>query len=139
MSKVNNAESEKRVTEIFNLLVLGTSRADILQYCAKKRLESDGAVWDVETRQIDVYIKKARENLAKIAEYKRNEQLGIALERLNTLYKNNLKVQDYKGALAVQREINTLLGLHAPQEVRHTGKDGGVLTFKLTFDNRDDN
>ena len=124
------------MTEIFNLLVLGTSRADILQYCSKKREESkiqtpQNVQWDVGERQIDEYIRHARKRLKQSASYQRDEMLGIAIERLNRLYKDNLKVQDYKGALAVQREINTLLGLHAPQQVQHTGANGGKVVIKV--------
>lgn len=122
MPKVTNAESAERTTKVFELLILGLSRQEIMQYCS---------AWKITTRQIDVYIKKATERLKAHADYQREEQLGIAINRLNKLYQSNLKVQDYKGALAVQRELNTLLGLHAPARHELTGKDGAGLTIRI--------
>lgn len=122
MPKVTNAESAERVTKVFELLVLGLSRQEIMQYCS---------AWEITTRQIDVYIQKATERLKAHADYQREEQLGVAINRLNKLYRDNLKVQDYKGALAVQKELNTLLGLHAPSRHEVTGKDGDALTIRI--------
>lgn len=130
MPKATNAESAERVTKVYDLLILGLSRQEIMQYCS---------AWQITTRQIDVYIQKATERLKTHADYQREEQLGIAINRLNKLYRDNLKVQDYKGALAVQKELNLLLGLHAPQKIQHAGHDGGAIEFKLTFSSHVEN
>lgn len=130
MPKVTNAESAERVTKVFELLVLGLSRQEIMQYCS---------AWEITTRQIDVYIQKATERLKAHADYQREEQLGVAINRLNKLYRDNLKVQDYKGALAVQKELNLLLGLHAPSRHEVTGKDGEPIVFTLKFTHGDEN
>lgn len=124
MPKVTNAESAERVTKIFELLLLGLSRQEIMQYCS---------AWNITTRQIDVYIQKATARLKAHADYKREEQLGVAIHRLNNLYRSSLKIQDYKGALAVQKELNLLLGLHAPSRHEITGKDGAPVKFELKF------
>jgi len=37
--------------------------------------------------------------------------MGKAIDRLNYLFARTVHLQDYKGALSVQKEINELLGL----------------------------
>lgn len=123
--RVDASQANERVSKIYELKVLGLSRAEIIQYVSEK------TEWNITDRQIDNYILQATERLKAQAEYESNEQLGMAISRLNKLYQSNLKVQDYKGALAVQRELNSLLGLHAPQKVQHTGESGGAIVVKV--------
>ena len=105
--KTSAAEFEARVTKVFNLLAIGVDRAGILQYGKEQN-------WQVGDRQIDRYMKAATEALQKLAKFDRDYELGLASKRLNELYQSLLKIQDYKGALNVQRERNKLFGLYAP-------------------------
>lgn len=109
--KSTNAEIVGRVTKVFDLLVLGSSRAQILQYVAEK------TTWGVNERQVGYYIEKANKKLEAAAEYHQKRELGKALTRLNILFMSCMKVQDYQRALAVQREINAMLGLNAPTKI----------------------
>ena len=56
----------------------------------------------------------ARERLVIIAAYDKPEQLGTAIARLQGLYASSLANPDVRPALAVQKEINRLLGLASP-------------------------
>lgn len=108
-NKITNIERDRRVTIVYDLLVLGTSRAQILQYATNKE-------WNVRTRQIDNYIKQANDHFVKESQSHREAELGKARRRLEDLYQKTMKVQDYQRALAVQREINALFGLYAPEK-----------------------
>jgi len=54
----------------------------------------------------------ARQRILLAAEYQRDEQTGIALVRLNDIYRRSLAIQDAKTALAAQKELNKLLDLY---------------------------
>ena len=88
--KASNVIIRKRVYEILKMIMLGIGRADILRYGAEK--------WDLEERQIDTYMERAREELVKSAVIDRDEQLGLALHRLNDLYSKNMHIDDFRGA-----------------------------------------
>jgi hypothetical protein len=106
VAKATNAEIAKRVNVIFKLLISGASRADILQYAAET------AKWQIEERQIDEYIARATEQIEAQAETVRTREFGRALAFLAQLKFKNMLINDFKAALATQREINELLGLY---------------------------
>jgi hypothetical protein len=124
-TKANDAEKEARVNKVYELLVNGFTRYQILQYVTTK------TEWKIEARQVDNYIKAANALIANEAEYHRAREIGRAISRLNDLYQKCLKVQDYQRALAAQRELNTLLSLYeppAPQTLRVMGVDDKLLS-----------
>ncbi len=118
-NKSTNLEVQTRVNQLVSLMVRGiTKRSDILEYVNKWK-------WPVETITVDnVYIKRAREEFAEISKYEAKFELGLSLTRLNDLYYQALDQQDFKTALAVQKEINDLVGIKAAakQEVEIKGK-----------------
>lgn len=125
MGRCTRAEKETRVNKIYELLVAGHTRYKILQYVATR------TDWDLNDRQIDNYIADANAMIAAESEWHRSRELGRAIRRLHDLYASCMKVQDYAKALATQRELNTLLALHAPpaaQTLRLEGVDHALLT-----------
>lgn len=123
--RVNEAEYERRVGVVFDLLIGGASRSQILQYVAN---ESD---WKVSPRMVDEYIARANKRLEEIARPMRAKALGLALARREDLYLKCRRVQDYKSCLAVDHDRAKLLGLYAAEEHRLTGKDGENLAFPI--------
>jgi hypothetical protein len=61
--------------------------------------------------QIETAIKEARVLLTRAADYNRDEEFGKAITALNELYSLNLKNKDYKSALSVRKELNSMLSL----------------------------
>ena len=118
-NKSTNLEVQTRVNQLVSLMVRGiTKRSDILEYVNKWK-------WPVETVTVDnVYIKRAREEFAEISRYEAKFELGLSLTRLNDLYYKALDEGDFKTALAVQKEINDLVGIKAAakQEIEVKGK-----------------
>lgn len=102
--KATNAEVEQRVTAVTNLLIAGVSRAGILEYAGKQK-------WGIERSMIDEYISRATDIIKQSSIIDRDEQVGLAVRRLTDLYKTALAAKDTRTALAVQKEINQLLGL----------------------------
>lgn len=112
MPKATNLEVQQRTLEVYHQLLLGSRRVDILQYAAK---------WNVSSRTIDDYIRRANTLFEKQALVVRDRELGKALDRLTYLFKKALSISDYKTALAVQKEFHALLGLTSPKQVAFTG------------------
>lgn len=110
--RITAAEKDARVNKIFELLVNGFTRYQILQYASSSKPPKKD--WNVTTRQIDSYISEATAMLTTEAEYIRPKEFGKAIARLNDLYQRCLKVQDYQRAIAAQRELNALLSLYEP-------------------------
>jgi hypothetical protein len=110
MTKSTDAEMELRVSTVYDLLLSGTERAAIVRYAAK--------TWNVQSRIVDTYLRRAKALLAEHAATDRTQQLGMARARLNMLFAKALANKSYATALAVQRDINTLEALYAPPAER---------------------
>jgi dihydrodipicolinate synthase/N-acetylneuraminate lyase len=96
---------EERLNSVKTLLCQGLDRTTILQYAAVMK-------WESAPGQVDAWISAAMLELADDAGNIDTEaELGKALARLNYLYMNASKVQDFKTALAIQKEINKVLVL----------------------------
>ncbi len=113
MSKSTNVEYNRRVNDVYKLLLSGVSRADLIEYATKK--------WDIKPPTVDLYIAEARKRFEARAEVERQAEFGKALERLEMLFKSTLSDKDYKTALQVQKELSILLGLNAPKKLEHSG------------------
>jgi len=102
----NYAATGIRKEKIAELLVIGLSRAELLQYIAKKCPD-----WGVSDRQIDYYIAGAKKLLEKASKVNMERELGLGLKRLDELFKRSMAIQDYKACLAVEKHRHELLGL----------------------------
>ncbi len=105
MGKSTDAEMEQRISDVYNLLLLGTSRPAILQYASK---------WKVDPRSVDTYIRRAKAEIKRHAKTQREAALGLARARLELLFQKALTAKDIRGALAVQKELNALADLYPP-------------------------
>lgn len=68
----------------------------------------------VPTSDIPNLIRAARKRIINAASYDATEELGLSLERLDTIYGKAIADEDYKTALAAQKERNKLLALYRP-------------------------
>lgn len=138
--KVTQAEMERRVNVVYEMLLNGASRHAILQYCS--------STWKITPRHGDNLIAKANKAFEEQAAFVRERELGKSINRLTALYMRTMADKDYRGALAVQKELNSMLGLNAPTRSEHEIKDwrsqaiedikAGTLTYNalaMAFDN----
>jgi hypothetical protein len=96
---------EDHLEDVKLLLCRGFDRATILRYAGQEN-------WKTNDDQIDALITTAEEELAAEAlKIDPETEFGKAIARLNHLYMSAQKVQDFKTALAIQKEINKLLAL----------------------------
>lgn len=103
--KCTSAEKAARIATIYRLLLSGMRRREILQYVAEK------TDWGLETSSIDKYIREATQEIKEVTAEEIETARGMAYKRLDTLYYKSLLINDYKTALAVQKEMNELFGL----------------------------
>jgi hypothetical protein len=128
--KSTNAEIDRRITVIYELMLKGYTRAQIHQYVSKrKHIPVVGSVdpdtwdpnvdpgWDIGTRAIDEYMSRARELMKEFAITKRDEVLGRTLERREDLYKEAREHMDLKTALAIDQDTARLLDLYPDQKL----------------------
>lgn len=112
--KATDAEVAKRVATVHKLLVAGASRASIVQYGSKE--------WKVTDRQVDDYISRAKETIKEQSDRDKENNLSMAIARMNDIYQQCYAAKNYKGAITAQVEINKLLGLYSPSKMEHSGQ-----------------
>jgi hypothetical protein len=123
--KATKAEKETRVNKVYELLISGARRYQVLQYAA-----SAESGWNVKPRMVDNYIQEANALIASEAEYHRAREIGRAIASLDDLYRRAIKDSEYHNALAARRELNQLLSLYEPpatQTLRIEGLDAAQL------------
>jgi hypothetical protein len=103
LARSTAAEVNFRIDTIYGLLTEGQSRGQIIQFCANQ--------WNVDTRQADNYIKRARIRLEEDAAMTRPAWLAEALGRLRTYEQSAYKRGQTQVAInAVQLQAK-LIGL----------------------------
>lgn len=105
-------EMIRRINAVYDLILMGFNRVQIIEYGQKVDLKHGKTDWNVQDSTIDTYIAKAKERFEDESAIHRAEQLGLAISRLIYLWQKNVSIQDYKTALAVQKELNALVGLY---------------------------
>ena len=121
--RATKAEAQARVEVIFPLVVGGARRIEILQYVTNQ------TEWGLSVRQIDNYIAKCNDLMETESQTVRQREIGRSLRRLHGLYRKALVVRDMKTALAVQREINALLGLYPDTDDKDVGTT--IIVFPI--------
>jgi len=119
----------EKVREVYRFMVDGSKqRKEIVHFFTKKW--TDDGFWPPQTKEIskhrtiDNYIRKVRQSFMNFEKECESEK-GRILARLDDLYAKSNKIQDYKGALAVLREIAEITG-NKIQKIDHSNKDGSL-------------
>jgi hypothetical protein len=96
---------EAALAKIVDMLRDGAAPREIHAYINSEKTE-----WHLTDKGMEEHLAAALAHFTRQA-VDSEVELAKALERLNRLYALSLNIQDYKTCLAVQREINSLLGL----------------------------
>lgn len=112
---------EKRVGEVYLLLLRGASRADVLRHLAENDVEPE--------RTADWYISRATDRFKAASKVNLEKERGRQLARLEDLYNRLFRIQDYRTALAVAKERSELAGIYPEKVVKneHSGPNGSPL------------
>lgn len=120
MQQTNDTELtpslDDRIAHVYRFLIRGLNRETIAAYAKERE-------WNASLAEIDSYIETATSLLAaRAAELDIEAEFGKAIERYNDLYMRCDKVQDYKTALSIQKEIGKLLKLQVEAEAIRRGR-----------------
>ncbi len=97
---------EEKVDRVVLMLVTLRSRGEVARQCL------DHPDLMLTAKEATATIDEAASRIQLAADYDRTHELGQAITRLDELYARAVKAQDYKTALAVQRELSKLTGLY---------------------------
>lgn len=119
--KSDSTEYDNRIFTIIQLLMRGLQRKEVIQYIADK------TDWNIQERMVDKYLRVARDEIKAQSETDKAYYLGESLLRLRNLYFKLYNLQDFKGALQVQKEINDLMGIKEP--IKTTNENISKITI----------
>lgn len=106
MTNTSPMEMERRIQECYRMIMLGVGYHDILAHIMEEYGIGERGAREVHSRANKIF----KEQCKTI----RDEEFGKAMERLNLLFNRAMRIQDFKTALAVQKEISTMLNLVTP-------------------------
>jgi hypothetical protein len=109
--KINQAEFDRLVMSLLS----GTSPEKVIEHCQ--------ANLGLTAKEALKVVNEARKKITLAADFVRDEQLGVAITRLNDIYARAIREMDNKTALQAQRELNKLMGLYSA-DAGGTGSDG---------------
>lgn len=111
MKKQNNPANE-----IPQLTLLGVSKHKLAESMAEK--------FEVPASETIALVDQVLAQFKAAAGYDPETEKGKAIEQLNLIFFNAMKIQDYKTALAVRKELNDLLQLKTvkPKNCRVSGQ-----------------
>jgi len=121
--RLTRTELEKRISQVADLLLVGMNRQDVARYVREK------TNWRISRATREEYIEAAQEMISDEADEGKRYRRQQSLCRLDDLYKKSTAIQDYKTCLAVQKEINRLLGLPEEDAVPQTPAETGDGLF----------
>ncbi len=118
MGNISQIIVYERTREVYNFMMNGSKRSkEIVHYFTKKWTDEgvfEPEIGDIAKRRtIYNYIKRVKQTFLNFESQIETEK-GRTLARLDDLYARSVKIQDYKGALAVLKEVNEIVGLKAP-------------------------
>lgn len=117
--------STNETKEIAAMLLNGQDRSSIKahimarlesdQFNAEKIIADIADSWNVPLPKVNEALESAFSNFELIEDDSRRHETLLAYARLTELYRLNMEKSDYKECREVQKEINKLLGLNAPE------------------------
>lgn len=137
MANITQVIVYEKVREVYQFMINASKqRKDIIQYFTKKWKE-EGYLKSTnvlsQARTIDNYIKKVRLSYFNFENDIEIEK-GRTLARYEDLYAKNIKIQDYKAALQVIKEITELIGIKAPIKTKIDIDIPSIIGVEITDD-----
>lgn len=111
--KSTKAEIEKRITDIYQLLIRAYTYTDIVRYCAEN--------YGIKARNVDKYIKKATQKITLENNKTLDELRAEANIRYSSWIRKAEAKEDYKTAAYLQSRKDKINGLEV-QKIEHSGE-----------------
>ena len=107
VEKSTKAELQRRIAYVMELLAKNYKRSQIMEHVLN---ECD---WGVTTNTIGKYINRAKGELVKEIRKSAVQHLAKSVMQLEDLYNRCYQDEDYRGALAVRKHLDEVLGVSA--------------------------
>ena len=135
MGNLKQISVYERTREVYKFMNEVSKRNKEVVHFFSKKWTEDGyferGISDLsKARTIANYIKRVKQTYLNY-ETEIETEKGRTLARLDDLYQKLIKVQDYKGALGILREIGDIVGFRAPTKTDLTSK-GEKITLTIT-------
>jgi len=108
-AKSTDAEVAERIQEVFELLLLGRTRGEILRHTSK---------WNMNSRQIDTYMARAHVELKEVNKVSRDELSSQIKNNQWRLYGKAVRDRDHQLAAKILMDLAKIGGLDE-QTVNH--------------------
>ena len=116
----NAVQMEIRIQVVYEMLVDAYSRYQIVSFCKKK--------WDVEAREADNYIARAKEQITAFAKDEDKQKfIDKYKTRFEKLYRMALARKDYRAAAKIADSANKVLG-YEKLNLDHSGEIKSTIT-----------
>lgn len=112
---MNKIEAQERLNTVIRFITMGITKPDNIFKIVTS--DSNPNQWKCSRRNFYNYFLKAKNYFIKQSEINRQELIGIGINRLEELYESARKIQDFKTALSIQKEINNMFGLSFENEL----------------------
>ena len=120
--KSSVATVSARVDTVMDWLALEMTTPQILEAARTKG-------WGVSERQVEKYIRAARDRFVELAAPHREELLGRTLRQCEDGYRRCAAAGNERDARGYLQERSKLVGLYPAVRAEVTGKDGGPIEF----------
>lgn len=130
-SREDNLHLELRHKQVAILILNGYAKRSFLL----QKISEEYPDWGVSERQLDNYIKAAREIIKnKLTPEDIALEKDIALSRFDSLYTMNMKIQDYRECRNIINDRLKVLGIENPSKIEHSGEIKTTEIKGITFD-----
>jgi molecular chaperone DnaK (HSP70) len=126
-TKLPTAVKAEYVAKVEEAILAGFPRSAIQQLAANEKwAHPDTPETPLHPRAIDRYIREAKDNLAASYEKRREVHMGIADRRLEFLYTRAVRSNDYRTALAVEKQRQRIHEIGTTIKHEHGGDPEGT-------------
>lgn len=117
---MRQTQDPARIAQIAELVLSGLNRREISKWTAEK------SGWQPASDEtaLDKIITAARALIRKRAAKHTDDQLSLAIERLQMIFARCMMINDYKAALSAEKELIQLLGLNGAAGRRGPARAG---------------
>lgn len=109
-NKANDAEIEKRIGIIYEMVVKGASHKFIVRYCSEN--------FKISSRQTENYLKRVKDEIKTIfGESYKKDLISKSMAQLDDLYMKNYTIEDFRECRNLIETRNKMLGLNSATKI----------------------
>lgn len=113
--KSTEGEVEERVSKILGMILDGIAYAEIVRYGAKE--------WQIKSRMIDKYIKKANDEIRRRAAIDREREIDFHVEARKRNLTRAVTSKDFRLVKDVLRDLAEMQGLYPKRQMEISTKN----------------